>query len=120
MQTPFIPNITYKPSADCSYSLLVNKIKEKQSAMPVEETTVSEVENTSVNVTTSEFDGLTKSARRRLKRKLVSQSTLNASNSPDTEDEEITDELNSTEVSIQLYCMFIFLISISKIFCFNL
>lgn len=69
--------------------------------MPVDETITSEVENTSVNVTTSEFDGLTKSARRRLKRKLVSQSTLNASNSPDTEDDEIIDELSSTEVCVQ-------------------
>ncbi|CAI6345373.1 unnamed protein product [Macrosiphum euphorbiae] len=95
--TPFIPNITYKPSADCSYSLLVNKIKEKQSAMPVEETIINEVETPSINVTTSEFDGLTKSARRRLKKKLVSQSTLNASNSPDTDDNEIIDELSSVE-----------------------
>ncbi|KAL4098116.1 hypothetical protein QTP88_022783 [Uroleucon formosanum] len=95
--TSFIPNITYKPSADCSYSLLVNKIKEKQSAMPVEETIINEVETPSINVTTSEFDGLTKSARRRLKKKLVSQSTLNASNSPDTDDNEIIDELNSVE-----------------------
>lgn len=100
MQTPFIPNIAYKPSADCSYSLLVNKIKEKQSAMPVEETSINEIENTPVNVVTSEFDGLTKSARRRLKRKLVSQSAINASNSPDTDDDEIIDELNSTEVCI--------------------
>jgi len=103
LQTPFIPNITYKPSADCSYSLLVNKIKEKQSAMPVEETIINEVETPSINVTTSEFDGLTKSARRRLKKKLVSQSTLNASNSPDTDDNnEIIDELSSVEVCIQL------------------
>ncbi|XP_025206974.1 protein suppressor of white apricot [Melanaphis sacchari] len=97
--TPFIPNITYKPSADCSYSLLVNKIKEKQSAMPVEETIINEVETPSINVTTSEFDGLTKSARRRLKKKLVSQSTLNASNSPDTDDNEIIDELSSVEAT---------------------
>ncbi|XP_015377851.1 PREDICTED: protein suppressor of white apricot [Diuraphis noxia] len=98
--TPFIPNITYKPSADCSYSLLVNKIKEKQSAMPVEETIINEVESPSINVTTSEFDGLTKSARRRLKKKLVSQSTLNASNSPDTDDNnEIVDELSSVEAT---------------------
>jgi len=65
--------------------------------MPVEETCSNEVENTSVNATTSEFDGLTKSARRRLKRKLVSQSTLNAPNSPDTDDNETNEELNSTE-----------------------
>lgn len=71
--------------------------------MPVEETTINEVENTSATVTTSEFDGLTKSARRRLKRKLVSQSTLNASNSPETEDEEIIDELSSTEVCVHLF-----------------
>lgn len=70
--------------------------------MPVEEPSIiNDVENTSVNVTTSEFDGLTKSARRRLKRKLVSQSTLNnAPNSPDTDDNEIIDELSSTEVCI--------------------
>ncbi|XP_060850259.1 protein suppressor of white apricot [Rhopalosiphum padi] len=97
--TPFIPNITYKPSADCSYSLLVNKIKEKQSAMPVEETIINEVETPPITVTTSEFDGLTKSARRRLKKKLVSQSTLNASNSPDTDDNEIIDELSSVEAT---------------------
>lgn len=66
--------------------------------MPVEEPTVNEVENTSTNVTTSEFDGLTKSARRRLKKKLVSQSTLNVSNSPETDDNETIDELSSTEV----------------------
>ncbi|XP_025413350.1 protein suppressor of white apricot [Sipha flava] len=100
--TPFIPSITYKPSADCSYSLLVNKIKEKQSAMPVEETSVNEVENTSTNVTTSEFDGLTKSARRRLKKKLVSQSTLNVSNSPETDDNETIDELSSTEITTSI------------------
>jgi len=70
--------------------------------MPVEETIINEVETPSINVTTSEFDGLTKSARRRLKKKLVSQSTLNASNSPDTDDNEIIDELNSVEVCIQL------------------
>lgn len=80
--------------------------------MPVEEPTISEVENTPVNVPTSEFDGLTKSARRRLKRKLVSQSTLNASNSPDTEDEEIIDDLSSTEVCIQLCNILIFLVLI--------
>ncbi|XP_027846101.2 protein suppressor of white apricot [Aphis gossypii] len=97
--TPFIPNITYKPSADCSYSLLVNKIKEKQSAMPVEETIINEVETPPVTVTTSEFDGLTKSARRRLKKKLVSQSTLNTANSPDTDDNEIIDELSSVEAT---------------------
>ncbi|XP_026805265.1 protein suppressor of white apricot [Rhopalosiphum maidis] len=97
--TPFIPNITYKPSADCSYSLLVNKIKEKQSAMPVEETIINEVETPPITVTTSEFDGLTKSARRRLKKKLVSQSTLNAPNSPDTDDNEIIDELSSVEAT---------------------
>lgn len=65
--------------------------------MPVEETIINEVETSSINVTTSEFDGLTKSARRRLKKKLVSQSTLNASNSPDTDDNEIIDELSSVE-----------------------
>lgn len=81
--------------------MLVNKIKEKQSAMPVEETPINEIENASTNVTTSEFDGLTKSARRRLKRKLVSQSSLNAPNSPDTDDNEIIDELSSTEVCIK-------------------
>lgn len=70
--------------------------------MPVEETIINEVETSSINVTTSEFDGLTKSARRRLKKKLVSQSTLNASNSPDTDDNEIIDELSSVEVCIQL------------------
>lgn len=69
--------------------------------MPVEETIINEVETPSINVTISEFDGLTKSARRRLKKKLVSQSTLNASNSPDTDDNEIIDELNSVEVCIQ-------------------
>jgi len=106
LQTPFIPNITYKPSADCSYSLLVNKIKEKQSAMPVEETIINEVETPPVTVTTSEFDGLTKSARRRLKKKLVSQSTLNTANSPDT-DNEIIDELSSVEVCIQLNCVYL-------------
>jgi len=110
LQTPFIPNITYKPSADCSYSLLVNKIKEKQSAMPVEETIINEVE-TPVTVTTSEFDGLTKSARRRLKKKLVSQSTLNIANSPDTDDNEIIDELSSVKVCIQLNCVYYKLIS---------
>lgn len=66
--------------------------------MPVEEPTLNEVENTTTNVTTSEFDGLTKSARRRLKRKLVSQSTLNAPNSPETDDNEVIDEFSSTEV----------------------
>lgn len=70
--------------------------------MPVEETIINEVETPSINVTTSEFDGLTKSARRRLKKKLVSQSTINASNSPDTDDNEIIDELSSVEVCIQL------------------
>lgn len=68
--------------------------------MPVEEAIVSEVDNTSLNVTTSEFDGLTKSARRRLKRKLVSQSALNASNSPDSDENEIVDELSSIDVCI--------------------
>lgn len=69
-----------------------------------EEINVNEAENASISVTTSEFDGLTKSARRRLKRKLVSQSTLNASNSPETDDNEIANELSSasTEVCIQL------------------
>lgn len=82
--------------------MLVNKIKEKQSAMPVEETSINEVKNDSINVTTSEFDGLTKSARRRLKRKLVSQSSLNAPNSPDTDDNEMIDELSLPEVCIKL------------------
>lgn len=70
--------------------------------MPVEETIINEVETPPINVTTSEFDGLTKSARRRLKKKLVSQSTLNASNSPDSDDNEIIDELSSAEVCIKL------------------
>lgn len=70
--------------------------------MPVEETIIDEVEPPTINVTTSEFDGLTKSARRRLKKKLVSQSTLNASNSPDTDDNETIDELSSAEVCIKL------------------
>lgn len=68
--------------------------------MPVEETSiVNETENVSINVSTSEFDGLTKSARRRLKKKLVSQSTQNAPNSPETDDNEIINELSSTEVT---------------------
>jgi len=74
---------------------------------PVEETNVNKVENTASAVSTaivsSEFDGLTKSARRRLKKKLVSQSALNAQNSPDTDDDEIIDELNSTEVCTKLF-----------------
>lgn len=68
--------------------------------MPVEETSINEVDNASTSVKTSEFDGLTKSARRRLKRKLVSQSALNASNSPDSDDNEVVDELNSIDVCI--------------------
>lgn len=72
--------------------------------MPVEETSVvNETENVSINVPTSEFDGLTKSARRRLKKKLVSQSTQNAPNSPETDDNEIINELSSSEVCIKLY-----------------
>lgn len=67
--------------------------------MPVEETIINEVETPPVTVTTSEFDGLTKSARRRLKKKLVSQSTLNTANSPDTDDNEIIDELSSVEAT---------------------
>lgn len=78
--------------------------------MPVEETIINEVE-TPVTVTTSEFDGLTKSARRRLKKKLVSQSTLNIANSPDTDDNEIIDELSSVKVCIQLNCVYYKLIS---------
>lgn len=74
--------------------------------MPVEETIINEVETPPVTVTTSEFDGLTKSARRRLKKKLVSQSTLNTANSPDT-DNEIIDELSSVEVCIQLNCVYL-------------
>lgn len=70
--------------------------------MSVEETNINEVENASINIT-SEFDGLTKSARRRLKRKLVSQSTLNATNSPETDDNEIADELSSSEVCIKYH-----------------
>jgi len=70
---------------------------------PVEETSKNEVENaaSAVSVTTasSEFDGMTKSARRRLKKKLVSQSALNAQNSPDTDDDEVIDELNSNKVT---------------------
>lgn len=31
-QAPTIPNINYKPSVNCSYSALVNRIKETQSA----------------------------------------------------------------------------------------
>ncbi|XP_050442175.1 splicing factor, suppressor of white-apricot homolog isoform X2 [Adelges cooleyi] len=93
--TPFIPNISYKPSADCSYSLLVNKIKEKQSAMPIEEE-ISKIEEPACTTTVtivSEFDGLTKSARRRLKKKLVSQSASNAlSNSPESDDVNNVDE----------------------------
>jgi len=70
---------------------------------PIEETSVNEVENTvSATIASSEFDGLTKSARRRLKRKLVSQSMLNSQNSPDTDGDEVIDELNLTEVCIQL------------------
>lgn len=68
--------------------------------MPIEEPSVNEIETASVNVSTSEFDGLTKSARRRLKKKLVSQSALNAPNSPDSDENEIIDELSSSEVSV--------------------
>lgn len=73
--------------------------------MPIEETIANEVENVPINTPTSEFDGLTKSARRRLKKKLVSQSVLNASTTPETaetDDNEIMDEISSTEVCIQL------------------
>lgn len=78
--------------------------------MSVEDTSINEVENASINVT-SEFDGLTKSARRRLKKKLVSQSTLNALNSPDTDDNDIVDELSSSEVSIKYeYIIILFVI----------
>ncbi|XP_050520941.1 protein suppressor of white apricot [Daktulosphaira vitifoliae] len=95
---PFIPNILYKPSADCSYSLLVNKIKEKQSAMPVEEEISKNEDLTcSTNVIISEFDGLTKSARRRLKKKLVSQSALNASNSPESDEANIIEKPTAKE-----------------------
>lgn len=70
-----------------------------------EDININEAENSSVSVTTSEFDGLTKSARRRLKRKMVSQSTLNTSNSlnsPDTDDNEITNELSSTSTEVYI------------------
>uniref|UniRef100_A0A2S2PTC9 Protein suppressor of white apricot n=1 Tax=Schizaphis graminum TaxID=13262 RepID=A0A2S2PTC9_SCHGA len=70
--------------------------------MPIEETIINEVETPPITVTTSEFDGLTKSARRRLKKKLVSQSTLNASNSPDTDDNEVIDELSSVEATANI------------------
>jgi len=73
---------------------------------PVEETNVNKVESAASVVSaasvSSEFDGLTKSARRRLKKKLVSQSVLNAQNSPDTDDDEVIDELDSTEVCTKL------------------
>lgn len=74
--------------------------------MPIEETSTNEVESPPTNIPTSEFDGLTKSARRRLKKKLVSQSIQNAqitSETAETDDNEIIDELSSTEVCIQLY-----------------
>lgn len=88
--------------------MLVNKIKEKQSAMPpVQEISRIEVGDAAsvanLMIASIEFDGLTKSARRRLKKKLVSQSALNAQNSPDTDDDEVIDELNSNEVSTKLY-----------------
>ncbi|KAF4517942.1 hypothetical protein B566_EDAN005309 [Ephemera danica] len=34
---PAIPSITYRPSANCAYSMLVTKIKGKQAAMPPQE-----------------------------------------------------------------------------------
>lgn len=76
--------------------------------MPVEEACLNEIENTSVNVSTSEFDGLTKSARRRLKRKLVSQSALNAPNSPDTDENEMIDELSSSETLVCIIRSYLF------------
>lgn len=35
LQAPSIPSISYKPSADCAYSMLVNKIKNRQASLSV-------------------------------------------------------------------------------------